>query len=93
MINITKILHPKYFNFSGPNRILSLITFRTYIGPYDICYGYICYFDKFDRNGMYSTTTKELSISLIMCFRILNFGHIKMIFRGDENLKKSLLQM
>ena len=54
--------------------------------------GYICYFDKFDRNGMYSTTTKELSISLFMCFRIFNFGQIKMTFRGDENLKKSLLQ-
>ena len=37
---------------------------------------------------MYSTTTKELSISLFMCFRIFNFGQIKMIFRGDENLKK-----
>ena len=33
---------------------------------------------------MYSSTTKELSISLFMCFRILNFGQIKMIFRGDE---------
>ena len=40
---------------------------------------------------MYSTTTKELSISLLMCFRIFNFGQIKMIFRGDEKLKKSLL--
>ena len=38
---------------------------------------------------MYSTTTiKELSISLFMCFRIFNFGQIKMIFRGDENFKK-----
>ena len=37
---------------------------------------------------MYSTTTKELSISLFMCFRIFNFGQIKMIFRRDENLKK-----
>ena len=42
---------------------------------------------------MYSTTTKELSMSLVMCFRIFTFGQIKMIFRGDENLKKSLLQM
>ena len=42
---------------------------------------------------MYSTTTKELSISLFMCFEIFNFGQIKMIFPGDENLKKSLLQM
>ena len=33
---------------------------------------------------MYSSTTKELSISLFMCVRILNFGQIKMIFRGDE---------
>ena len=87
-----KILHPYYFSFSGPNRILSLITFRTNIGPYDICYGYICYFDKSDRNGMHSTT-KELSISSFMCFRIFNFGQINMIFRGDENLRKSLLQM
>ena len=23
-----------------------------------------------------------------MCFRIFNFGQIKMIFRGDEKLKK-----
>ena len=76
-----------------PNRILSLITLRTNIGPYDICNGYICYFDKFDRTGMYSTTTKELSISLFMCFRIFNFGQIKMIFRGDKNLTKSFLQM
>ena len=36
---------------------------------------------------MYSDTTEELSISLFMCFRIFNFGQIKMIFRGDENLK------
>ena len=33
---------------------------------------------------MYSSTTKELSISLFMCFIILNFVQIKMIFRGDE---------
>ena len=37
---------------------------------------------------MYSTTTIELSNSLFMCFRIFNFGQIKMIFRGDENFKK-----
>ena len=54
---------------------------------------YICYFEKFDRHGMYSTTTKELFISLFMCFRIFNFGLIKMIFRGNERLKNSLLQM
>ena len=30
---------------------------------------------------MYSTTTKELSISLFMCFRIFDFGQIKMIFK------------
>ena len=36
---------------------------------------------------MYSTTTKELSISLFMCFKIFNLGQIKMIFRGDKNLK------
>ena len=30
---------------------------------------------------------------IFMCFRIFNFGQIKMIFRGDESLKKSLLQM
>ena len=34
---------------------------------------------------MYSTTTEGLSNSLFMCFRIFNFGQIKMIFRGDEN--------
>ena len=37
---------------------------------------------------MYSTTNKELSISLFKCFRIFNFGKIKMIFRGHENFKK-----
>ena len=48
-------------------------------------------FDKFDRNGMYSTsTTKEPSVSLFMCFRIFNFGQINMIFCGDENFKKNL---
>ena len=47
-----------------------------------------CYFDKFDRNGMYSTTTKELSIFLFMCLRVFNIGQIKIIFRGDENFKK-----
>ena len=56
-----------------------------------MCYGYICYFDKFDRNGMCSTTTKELFIFLFMCFRIFNFGQIKMIFRGDENLKQNFI--
>ena len=45
------------------------------------------------KKGMYSTTTKELSISLFICFKIFNFGQIKMIFRGDKNLKESLLQM
>ena len=37
---------------------------------------------------MYSTTTKELYISLFMCLRTFNFGKIKMIFHGDINLKK-----
>ena len=37
---------------------------------------------------MYSTYTKELSISLFMCLRIFYFGQIKMIFRENENLKK-----
>ena len=37
---------------------------------------------------MYSITSKELSISLFMCFRIFNFRKIKMIFREDENIKK-----
>ena len=41
---------------------------------------------------MYSTTAKDLSISLFMCFRIFHFGQTKMIFGGDEN-SKSLLQM
>ena len=39
---------------------------------------------------MYSTTTKELCISLFMCFRVFNFEQIKMIFRGDENFKKKI---
>ena len=53
---------------------------------------YICYFDKFDRNGIYSsttttttTTTKEKSISLCICFRIFYFGIFKIIFCQDEN--------
>ena len=51
-------------------------------------YRYICYFDKFDKNGMYiSSVTKELSISLFMCFRIFNFGQIKMILCRDKNFK------
>ena len=33
-------------------------------------------------------STKELSIPMFMWFRIFNFRQIKMIFRGDENLKK-----
>ena len=41
---------------------------------------------------MYSTTTKELSIFLFMCFRIFNFSQIKMIFRGDENLRKFFIE-
>ena len=41
------------------------------MGPYDICCGYICYFDKFDRNGTYSTNTKELSISLLFVLEYL----------------------
>ena len=36
---------------------------------------------------MYSSTNKELSMSLFICFRIFNLKQIKMIFRGDENLK------
>ena len=54
--------------FPDHTHLLFLITFLTKIGPYDILYGYIRYFDKFDRNGMYSfsTTTKELCISLFM---------------------------
>ena len=36
---------------------------------------------------MYSTTAKELCISLFIWFRVINFGQIKMIFRGDENVK------
>ena len=88
MINISNFYILNILAFVGPNHILSLITFMTNIGPYDILYGYICYFDKFDRNGKYSTTTKELSISLFMSFRIFNFGQIKMIFRGDEHFEK-----
>ena len=40
------------------------------------------------------TSTKELSISFFYVFRIFTFGQIKMIFCGDENLKKyALLQI
>ena len=34
---------------------------------------------------MHSTTTKELSISLFMCFRIFTFEQTKMIFLGENN--------
>ena len=48
----------------------------------------LCFFDKCDRNGMhFSTTIKELSISLFTCFRIFNVEQIIMIFCGDENFK------
>ena len=42
---------------------------------------------------MYSstTTTKELSISLL-CLRIFSFEQIKILFCGDETLKNALLQ-
>ena len=42
---------------------------------------------KVDINGMCSTTTKELSISLFMCFRIFNFGKNQSKICGDENFK------
>ena len=35
----------------------------------------------------FSTVTKELSVSLFMCFRILNFEQIKRIFCGYKNFK------
>ena len=39
-------------------------------------------------NEIYSPpTTKEVSFSVLMCFRIFNFGQNKMIFCGDENFK------
>ena len=39
---------------------------------------------------MYSTTTtKKLFVFLFICFRIFNFGQIKMIFPGDGNLKRT----
>ena len=37
----------------------------------------ICYFDYFDRNEMYSTTSKELSISLLMCLESLTLDKSK----------------
>ena len=94
MINITKFNILNILSFLGSNCILSLITFWTNIEPYDIWYGYICNFDKFDRNGMYSSTTTstiEQSIYLFMCFRIFNFGQIKIIFCQDENFKELLI--
>ena len=42
---------------------------------------------------MYSTTAKELCISLFVWFRVFNFGQIKMIFRGDENFKKCVVNV
>ena len=38
-----------------------------------------------------STTTKELSIFLFMYSIIFNFGQLKLIFCGDENLKKCFI--
>ena len=50
----------------------------------------MCYFDKFNINGMYSTTTKGLSNSLFMFLEsIFNFGQIKLIFGGDEHFKNN----
>ena len=37
---------------------------------------------------MYSTSTKELSISLFMCFRIFNFEQIKLYFVETKPSKK-----
>ena len=36
------------------------------------------------------TTTKEHSISLSVCFRIFDFGQIKIIFCQDEKFKELL---
>ena len=38
-----------------------------------------------------TTTPKELSFSLLICFRIFNFGQIKMVFCGDRNLKNRFI--
>ena len=51
---------------------------------------YVTLINLTEMECILSTTTQELSISLFMCFRIFNFGQIKMTFRGDENLKKLL---
>ena len=40
------------------------------------------------ENGTYSATvTKELSISLIMSFKVFNFGQIKIVFCIDKSFK------
>ena len=36
------------------------------------------------------TSTKEQSFSLFMCFRIFNFGQVKVIFSRDEKFKELL---
>ena len=47
------------------------------MGAYDIRYGYVCYFNHFDRNGMYSTSTKELSYSLLCVLESLTLNKSK----------------
>ena len=46
---------------------------------------YVTLINLTEMECIHSTNDKELSISLFMCFRIFNFGQIKMIFCGDEN--------
>ena len=46
-----------------------------------LLYGCIRYLINLTERGMFSSTvTKELPISLLLSFKILNFGQIKLIF-------------
>ena len=45
---------------------------------------YVTLINLTEKGMYYSTVIKKLSISLFMSFKILNFGHIKIIFCRDK---------
>ena len=61
--------------------------------PYDILYGYICYFDKFDRNGMYSSssTSKELFFLCLCVLESLTLDKSKLYFVEVETSNNCLI--
>ena len=51
---------------------------------------YVTFINLTEMGVFTTTTTKELSITLFMCFRIFNFGQIKIVFCLDGNFKQLL---